>query len=158
MKSSSSQEGVTASGYLPEYWLTNLILQPAAILQQRFLQNHGQTTEQWLVQWEGLPTSEAKWENKEQLCRSFPSLNLEDKVLFEGGSNVVNVDLVNELSDRPANTEAQREGNDEDNCDIEAQETMSQDSRERGNEIIIQPRRSNRLRVPSRILAEYDTT
>ncbi|KAJ4844519.1 hypothetical protein Tsubulata_026037, partial [Turnera subulata] len=70
-----------------------LVLQPAAILRHRFVQDGGRTLEQWLVRWAGLSPDEATWESKDQLCRNFPNLNLEDKVQFRDGSNVMSTDL-----------------------------------------------------------------
>lgn len=65
------------------------LLLPKAILQSRFLLCKGQQVLQVLVHWEGLPQEEASWEDWTPLQSSFPSLNLEDKVLFRGGSNVM---------------------------------------------------------------------
>ncbi|KAK8340253.1 hypothetical protein V6Z12_A08G090100 [Gossypium hirsutum] len=53
------------------------------------------SVEQWLIQWEGFPISEATWEDKKHILTSFPDWNLADKV-FLGGEGIV----VNEVSEQ----------------------------------------------------------
>ncbi|KAJ9537379.1 hypothetical protein OSB04_030112 [Centaurea solstitialis] len=62
---------------------------PKDILQTRFLLRKGQQVQQVLVHWEGMPIEEATWEDWEPLQAIFPSINLEDKVLFNEGCNVM---------------------------------------------------------------------
>ena len=40
---------------------------------------------QILVQWEGLPPSSASWEDLSSFQERYPSFQLEDKLLLEGG-------------------------------------------------------------------------
>lgn len=62
---------------------------PKAILQHRLLLRKGQQVPKVLVQWDGFPKEEASWEDWVPLQTSFPSLNLEDKVVVNGGSIVM---------------------------------------------------------------------
>jgi hypothetical protein len=42
-----------------------------------------------LIQWAGMPTSEATWEQREAFQKSFPSFQLEDELFVEEGRDVV---------------------------------------------------------------------
>ncbi|KAJ4821771.1 hypothetical protein Tsubulata_035974 [Turnera subulata] len=64
-----------------------MILQPAEVLDTRVLQENDARVEEWLIRWEGLPSSAATWENKADLCRKYPSMNLEDKVQSGDGES-----------------------------------------------------------------------
>ena len=44
---------------------------------------------QLLIQWEGLPPSSATWEDLARFQEHYPSFQLEDKLLLEGGSDVM---------------------------------------------------------------------
>ncbi|KAJ4822051.1 hypothetical protein Tsubulata_036885 [Turnera subulata] len=67
-----------------------MILQPAEVLDTRVLQENDARVEEWLIRWEGLPSSAATWENKADLCRKYPSMNLEDKVQSGDGELSLN--------------------------------------------------------------------
>lgn len=45
--------------------------------------------EQVLIQWEGKLTSDDSWEDKELIRKQYTWFNLEDKVCFHGGGNVM---------------------------------------------------------------------
>ena len=45
--------------------------------------------EEVLVKWNGLPAADCTWEWKSVMEKQFPELDLEDKVSFNGGSNVM---------------------------------------------------------------------
>ncbi|KAI5438609.1 hypothetical protein KIW84_024371, partial [Lathyrus oleraceus] len=78
--------------YLPLPLTTNElgpILMPQTIIQSRVILQQQQQIPQVLVQWEGLPRSAATWENWSEFQDNYPNLNLEDKVSFNGGSNVM---------------------------------------------------------------------
>lgn len=78
--------------YLPLPLTTNElgpILMPQTIIQSRVILQQQQQIPQVLVQWEGLPRSVATWENWSEFQDNYPNLNLEDKVSFNGGSNVM---------------------------------------------------------------------
>lgn len=60
-----------------------LRLRPAHVLEFRDITVDGQRSVEALVQWQDLPTTDATWEALDQLKQSFPSLNLEDKVLLD---------------------------------------------------------------------------
>ncbi|OMO96556.1 reverse transcriptase [Corchorus capsularis] len=64
------------------------ILEPAEILERRKVSSGGIFSDQCLVQWKGLPVTEATWERLEDLKTLFPTFNLEDKVGLEGQSSV----------------------------------------------------------------------
>jgi hypothetical protein len=55
----------------------------------RVLLQKGRKLFQVLVKWAGLPHTEATWENQEEQQGNFPNFNLEDKVNFNGGGNVM---------------------------------------------------------------------
>lgn len=76
------------SGTLPPLRATGLLrLRPLHVLQTREVIIDGQTSVEALVQWQDLPVTEATWEDLQQLRQSFPTLNLEDKVLSDEESN-----------------------------------------------------------------------
>ncbi|KAJ0508738.1 putative chromatin remodeling & transcriptional activation CHROMO-DOMAIN family [Helianthus annuus] len=61
---------------------TTLILEPFAILDQRTLFRGSTSIPQYLIQWSGLPATDATWEDKTSLQKSFPNFHLEDKVFL----------------------------------------------------------------------------
>ncbi|KAF2325716.1 hypothetical protein GH714_033646 [Hevea brasiliensis] len=63
------------------------ILEPATILDTRWIRRGSRTIQESLVLWKHLPQEDATWENSVELQVRFPNLNLEDKVPFKGGSN-----------------------------------------------------------------------
>ncbi|KAJ0441334.1 putative nucleotidyltransferase, Ribonuclease H [Helianthus annuus] len=63
---------------------STLILTPQAVLQRRKVLRGTQTVQQSLIQWDGLTTAEATWEDDVQLAQQFPDFSLEDKVGFKG--------------------------------------------------------------------------
>ncbi|KAM0019502.1 putative nucleotidyltransferase, Ribonuclease H [Helianthus debilis subsp. tardiflorus] len=69
---------------------STLVLQPSQILGHRTVHRGVQSIDQYLIQWAGLPVTEASWEDKHHLQTAFPDLHLEDKVSVIGGGNVVN--------------------------------------------------------------------
>lgn len=73
---------------------------PKAILNSRILLQHGQQVKQALVQWEGLSVDDATWEDWHTLVSTYPSINLEDRVVFNGGGNVMNCE--NHVSNKRA--------------------------------------------------------
>ncbi|RVW64852.1 Transposon Ty3-I Gag-Pol polyprotein [Vitis vinifera] len=74
-------------------------LQPRKVLSTRWVNKGSTSASESLVLWEGLPEEEATWEDSQQLLRSFPNLNLEDKVLIERGS--IDESQVGTRSSRP---------------------------------------------------------
>lgn len=63
-----------------------IILEPEAILDHRWVKQGGKFITESLVQWKHLPAEEATWELTEFLGQQFPHLNLEDKVPLYGRS------------------------------------------------------------------------
>jgi hypothetical protein len=59
--------------------------EPEAILATRKVQQQGQAVTQLLVHWKGKVPEEATWEDLILFKSQFPSFNLEDKVVVEGG-------------------------------------------------------------------------
>jgi len=49
---------------------------------------NGQQISQVLLQWEGMPETEATWEDLAVIQKHYPNFNLEDKVGFNGGGIV----------------------------------------------------------------------
>ncbi|XP_077234234.1 uncharacterized protein LOC143876425 [Tasmannia lanceolata] len=64
------------------------LVQPSQVLATRTIQRGQSLCSQVLIQWSGLPPSDATWEDASEIQRLFPALNLEDKVPFDGGRNV----------------------------------------------------------------------
>ena len=62
-----------------------LMLEPAEILDTRWLKRGGKFIEQSLVRWNKLPTEEATWEDLTVIQQQFPSMTLEDKGHLPGG-------------------------------------------------------------------------
>jgi hypothetical protein len=60
---------------------------PLAIAATRTILLNGTPLQQVLVQWEGCSPEEASWEDWEHFRTIFPTVHLEDKVVFEGGGN-----------------------------------------------------------------------
>lgn len=76
------------SGTIPPLRANGLLrLTPEKVLDIRHLTILGSNTRETLVQWQNLPLEDATWEDIHQLQQSFPSLNLEDKILFGDRSN-----------------------------------------------------------------------
>lgn len=74
------------------------------ILELRRSTTPGSHSREVLVQWLNLPLEDATWEDCHQLQQSFPSLNLEDKILLGDGSNDANAE---ELVNNRSNSDAQ---------------------------------------------------
>ena len=62
-----------------------IIVVPSQALKARLYRG----VRQILVQWEGLPPSSASWEDLASFQTRYPSFQLEDKLLLEGGSDVL---------------------------------------------------------------------
>ncbi|KAH9668238.1 hypothetical protein KPL70_021339 [Citrus sinensis] len=65
-----------------------LMLEPAEILDTRWLKRGGKFIEQSLVRWNKLLTEEATWEDLTVIQQQFPSMTLEDKGSLPGGGIV----------------------------------------------------------------------
>ncbi|MCH84611.1 hypothetical protein A2U01_0005443, partial [Trifolium medium] len=65
-----------------------LLYEPEAIIAHRTVQVHGEEVSQVLVHWKGQIAEEATWEDTIVMKSQYPKLNLEDKVVFPGGSIV----------------------------------------------------------------------
>ncbi|KAF7813177.1 retrotransposon-related protein [Senna tora] len=59
---------------------------PTAIIAQRQVEVEGALQHQVLVEWSGSSRDEATWEDWATLVEVFPSINLEDKVIFQEGN------------------------------------------------------------------------
>ncbi|WVZ17565.1 hypothetical protein V8G54_010547 [Vigna mungo] len=66
-----------------------IMLQPLQVLNRRTILKGEQLIPQVLVQWSGQEVSEATWENAEDMSHLYPNFNLEVKVIFNGGSIVM---------------------------------------------------------------------
>ncbi|RVW17875.1 Transposon Ty3-I Gag-Pol polyprotein [Vitis vinifera] len=70
--------------------LTNdgeIIMEPEAILDTRWVKKGSSFVEESLVQWKKLPKEDATWENTQELRNKYINLNLEDKVQLKEGGN-----------------------------------------------------------------------
>ena len=80
-------KGANSKPYLPLPLTTTdfgPIIPPQDILATRTVKQGEVFVPQVLVQWQGTHSSEATWEDWQDLLRDFPTLNLEDKVVFNG--------------------------------------------------------------------------
>ncbi|KAJ4836544.1 hypothetical protein Tsubulata_013593 [Turnera subulata] len=59
------------------------------LLDKRIIQEGDRNVEQWLIRWDGLPASDATWEDTDSVKHRFPALNLEDKNQIQIGGNVM---------------------------------------------------------------------
>ncbi|KAJ9547439.1 hypothetical protein OSB04_019982 [Centaurea solstitialis] len=71
---------------LPAGCAAEFVMEPEKVLGTRKIGEQREV----LILWKGLPTTEATWELFEQIQQQFPNYNLEDKVVFQGGSDDVN--------------------------------------------------------------------
>ena len=71
-----------------EIFQSHPILEPHLVLQERKLTIQGTAKTQILVWWQGLPSTAATWEDKDDFKLAFPDFNLEDKVEVDGGSMI----------------------------------------------------------------------
>jgi hypothetical protein len=60
---------------------------PAKVLSWRDKFDGGQHKREWLVQWEGMDSGDATWEEELLLKSQFPDLSLEDKAAYHGGGD-----------------------------------------------------------------------
>ena len=70
--------------------LTNdgeIIMEPEAILDTRWVNKGSSFVEEIFVQWKKLPKEYATWENTQELRNKYINLNLEDKVRLKEGGN-----------------------------------------------------------------------
>jgi len=76
-----------ASQRFPPHLDANLVwvVEPEKVQEIR-PKNFG-TSPKVLVQWKGLPSSEASWESVESILQHFLDFHLEDKVSLDGGGN-----------------------------------------------------------------------
>ncbi|MED6164196.1 hypothetical protein PIB30_087363, partial [Stylosanthes scabra] len=58
---------------------------PIAIIDRRTVESPSGSRTQVLVDWEGMSRDETSWEDIESLKKLFPNIDLEDKVIVEGG-------------------------------------------------------------------------
>ncbi|MCI29331.1 hypothetical protein A2U01_0050540, partial [Trifolium medium] len=79
---------VTPSSELPAESFENQPVEtPLAIAATHTVLLNGVPLQQVLVQWDGCSPNEASWEDWEHFHTIFPSVHLEDKVIFEEGGN-----------------------------------------------------------------------
>ncbi|GKE14949.1 ty3-gypsy retrotransposon protein [Tanacetum coccineum] len=67
--------------------------QPLAVCDARMVLRSGVPAQQVLVQWMGGSPEEATWEWLSDFQAAYPTFNLEDKVVFEGGGNDTSCDI-----------------------------------------------------------------
>ncbi|GAU35592.1 hypothetical protein TSUD_295280 [Trifolium subterraneum] len=75
------------------------LLQPESILKVRTILKGPLLVPQVLVKWQDIDESLATWEDKKEILENYPNFNLEDKIVFNGGS------IVREPSTWPMNDE-----------------------------------------------------
>jgi hypothetical protein len=78
---------------------TGPIIQPIAVLQARTIVRSIQKVHQIQVQWDLNSAAEAIWEDLDDLQTKFPTLNLEDKVVFNGEGIVMKPNCTNLLEE-----------------------------------------------------------
>lgn len=87
---------VSVQSTLPTLSKGELHPTPQAVLEYRVFK----TEPQALIHWEGLSPAEASWEDIASLRTRFPSLVLEDKHCFKGGSNVTTSTSISNTNNR----------------------------------------------------------
>ena len=70
------------------------VLEPELALRHRVIQVQGKPKQQVLIKWKYLPSSEASWEWVSDVVHSFPTFNVEDKVVADGDGIVMNQEPV----------------------------------------------------------------
>ena len=75
------------------------ILEPYRVLQSRVISKDGVAGMQVLIQWHNLSITEAIWEDVDSFKLDFPTFNLEDKVLLNGGCIDVTQQLQEDLEE-----------------------------------------------------------
>jgi hypothetical protein len=85
-----------------------VVLEPEAILDHRWVKQGGKFLAESLVKWKHLPSKEATCEVTESLCHQFPHLNLEDKVPLSGGVLISHEDLREQQSRIPSIVKCKR--------------------------------------------------
>ncbi|KAL9668291.1 hypothetical protein QQ045_002671 [Rhodiola kirilowii] len=72
----------------PECFVANHpLLVPEKVLATRVIQRGEHDVPQLMVKWKGHGDEDATWEGQESLLRDYLQFNLEDKVVFGGGTN-----------------------------------------------------------------------
>ena len=95
-----------SSGTLPPLRTNGLLkLNPESVLEYRELDAAGNRVKEALVKCRDLPEEESIWECVEQLRMSFPTLNLEDKIIFGGRCNDATTAGDGEVEEEEANVE-----------------------------------------------------
>lgn len=64
-----------------------IIMEPEAILDTRWVKKSSNFVEEILVKWKRLPVEDATWENAQELRNKFINMNREDKVRVNEGGN-----------------------------------------------------------------------
>ncbi|PNX77624.1 Ty3/gypsy retrotransposon protein [Trifolium pratense] len=113
---------------------TGPIIQPVAVLQARTIRKGTQKVHQILVQWEQNSKDAATWEDLHDLQFKFPTLNLEDKVVFNGEGIVM----------RPNTTKILE--NDDSAKSQRGPQNVQEGNSVSGSRGMIGPRRSMRMR------------
>nr|GEW16886.1 hypothetical protein [Tanacetum cinerariifolium] len=70
----------------PRYYGPYENMEPEEVIGSRIVDEQRKV----LIAWKGLPASEATWELYKQMLKQFPHFHLEDKVVFQGGSDDMN--------------------------------------------------------------------
>ncbi|GKC28423.1 ty3-gypsy retrotransposon protein [Tanacetum coccineum] len=68
-------------------------VQPASIIDHRWVREAGHPVLELLVSWDQRPMEEATWESYDLLAEQFPHFRLEDKSFYHGGSNDKNLQV-----------------------------------------------------------------
>ena len=144
-------KGDSSKPYLPMPLTTadvGPIIPPQVILATRTIKQGEMLIPQVLVQWQGTDSTEATWEDWQELLKDFPTLNLEDKVVFNGGGIVtcgrqVEAELDKAKLDKKTNQEF-----------VTASGQMADDpqSKDHQGEVL---RRSHRMKESNRRLKGY---
>ncbi|KAK0574709.1 hypothetical protein LWI29_027795 [Acer saccharum] len=90
----------------------NLLIRPITALRYRNWKKGRGMTKVWqvLVQWQGVPTEKATWEDYDEMVKRFPDFSLEDKGILEERGNVETVRKSKRIVDRRSGTAVQTAG------------------------------------------------
>jgi transcriptional regulator GlxA family with amidase domain len=70
---------------LPPVQHGGMVIEPAQVLQGRVTSH----CKEVLVCWKGVPAADTSWVELEEFKRRFPEFQVEDKLLFQGGKDVM---------------------------------------------------------------------
>lgn len=63
--------------------INTIILKPKEVLDERVINRSSRLIDQFLIQWDDLPSTTTTWEARDHIVKCFPDWNHDDKALLE---------------------------------------------------------------------------